>query len=441
MQTGEPRSRKRSTERCEVLVIGGGPAGSTVAALLAERGRDVVVIEKDRHPRFHIGESLLPLNLPLFERLGVRESIERIAMLKYGVEFVSPDHKKAVRFDFDRAWNKTFPYAYQVRRSEFDHLLLKNAAAKGARIFEGTRITKVRFLPDGGAEIDATDDQELARSWTVDFVIDASGRDAFLASQLGMKQRNRKHGSAAIFAHFTGARRLPGKAEGNISIFWFADGWFWFIPLKDGATSVGAVCPPEYFKGRNGDLTAFFMSTIAKCPEIAERLNEAELSGPVVATGNYSYRAARMTGRNFVLVGDAFAFIDPVFSTGVYLAMTMAFFAADAVCHCLDKPQEAARALCRYEKQSQRGIKAFSWYIYRIRMPAFRNLVMSPRNIFRIDEAVLSLLAGDVFGGSSIGARLAVFKSIYYVTSLFHLVFRLYTWRERRRSAALETAI
>ena len=431
METPEPPSRKRSIDRCEVLVVGGGPAGSTVAALLAERGRHVVVVEKDRHPRFHIGESLLPLNLPLFERLGVREPIERMAMLKYGVEFVSPYHKTAVRFDFDRAWNKALPYSYQVRRSEFDHLLLKNAAAKGARIFEGTRIIKVRFLSGVGAEIEAIDDEGQTRSWAVDFVIDASGRDTFLASQLEMKQRNRKHGSAAIFAHFTGARRLPGKAEGNISIFWFDDGWFWFIPLKDGATSVGAVCPPEYFKARNSDLTGFFIKTIAKCPEIAERLEGAQLSTPVIATGNYSYTAERMTGRNFVLVGDAFAFVDPVFSTGVYLAMTTAFFAADAVCQCLDKPQEAARALRRYEKKAQRGLKAFSWYIYRIRTPAFRNLIMSPRNTFRMDEAVLSLLAGDVFGNSPIGARLIAFKVIYYVTRLFHLLFRLDRWRGR----------
>lgn len=402
-------------ERCEVLVIGGGPAGSTMAALLAERGRHVVLVEKDRHPRFHIGESLLPLNLPLFDRLGVRDAIERMAMPKYGVEFVSPYHGKTVSYDFADAWDKGFPYSYQVRRSEFDHLLLKNAGAKGAAVREGVRVTEVAFPAAGGAEITARDDNGEVRRWHADFLVDATGRDTLLANQLGLKERNRRHESAAIFGHFRNARRLPGKAEGNITIVWFDHGWFWFIPLADGTTSIGAVCPPDYFKRRKGDLTTFFMATIALCPEIADRLKAAELVAPATATGNYSYRSRRMSGRSFIMVGDAFAFIDPVFSTGVYLAMTMAFLGADAVDDCLKAPAQAASRLKRYERQARRGLAAFTWYIYRIRMPAFRNLFMSPRNYFRIEEAVLSLLAGDVFGRSPIGARLLAFKLIYYV--------------------------
>ncbi len=405
-------------ERCEVLVIGGGPAGSTMATLLAERGRHVVLVEKDRHPRFHIGESLLPLNLPLFDRLGVRDAIERMAMPKYGVEFVSPYHGKTVSYDFADAWDKGFPYSYQVRRSEFDHLLLKNAGAKGAAVLEGVRVTEVAFPAEGGAEITARDDNGEALRWRADFLVDATGRDTLLANQLGLKERNRRHESAAIFGHFRNARRLPGKVEGNITIVWFDHGWFWFIPLADGTTSIGAVCPPGYFKRRKGDLTEFFMATIALCPVIADRLKEAELVAPATATGNYSYTSRRMSGRSFIMVGDAFAFIDPVFSTGVYLAMTMAFLGADAVEDCLKAPAQAASRLKRYEKQARRGLAAFTWYIYRIRMPAFRNLFMSPRNYFRIEEAVLSLLAGDVFGRSPIGVRLLAFKLIYYVNKV-----------------------
>jgi flavin-dependent dehydrogenase len=414
----EARKAAVTIERCEVLVVGGGPAGSTMAALLAERGRRVVLIEKDRHPRFHIGESLLPLNLPLFDRLGVRDPIERMAMPKYGVEFVSPYHGKTVSYDFANAWDKNFPYSYQVRRSEFDHLLLKNAAAKGAVILEGVRVTEVAFSAPGGAEITARDEAGEVRRWRADFLVDATGRDTLLANQLGLKERNRRHESAAIFGHFRGARRLPGKAEGNISIFWFDHGWFWFIPLADGTTSIGAVCPPGYFKKRKGDLTEFFMATIALCPEIADRLKEAELVAPAIATGNYSYKSRRMSGRSFIMVGDAFAFIDPVFSTGVYLAMTMSFLGADAVDDCLKAPAQAARRLKRYEKEARRGLAAFTWYIYRIRMPAFRNLLMSPRPPWRMAEAVLSLLAGDVFGRSPIGGRLLAFKLMYYLNSL-----------------------
>jgi len=423
-----------------VLVVGGGPAGSTIAALLAARGRRVVLVEKDRHPRFHIGESLLPLNLPLFDRLGVKQEIERIAMLKYGVEFVSPYHKRNVTYDFAHAWDKSFPYSYQVRRADFDHILLKNAAAKGAEVIEECRVGEVEFLREGGAVVTARDGDGGTRRWRADFLVDASGRDTLLAGRLGIKRRNRRHSSAAIFGHFAGAKRLPGKAEGNISIFWFDHGWFWFIPLADGTTSIGAVCPPAYLKSRKTDVADFFMSTIALCPEIADRLKDARLVAPVTATGNYSYSAERMTGRSFIMVGDAFAFIDPVFSTGVYLAMTSAFLGADAVEACLDAPRSAERVLKRYEVEARRGLAAFTWFIYRIPEPAFRNLFMSPRNYFRIEEAVLSLLAGDIFGRSPIGPRLACFKLLYYATSLFHLRSGIRSWRMRRRNAALEAA-
>lgn len=415
---------------CDVLVVGGGPAGATIGALLAERGHHAVVVEKDRHPRFHIGESLLPLNLPLFDRLGVREEIERTSIHKYGVEFVSAYHGKSVTYSFARAWDKRFPYSFQVRRSTFDHLLLKNAAAKGAEVIEGCRVTAIDFPEREGPQIEARDDDGRVRRWSASFVVDASGRDTLLAARMGLKECNRKNGSAAIFGHFTGARRLPGKAEGNISIVWFANGWFWFIPLADGTTSVGAVCPSKFFKTRTTDLTGFFMSIIASCPEIADRLKDAQLVGPVTATGNYSYGTTRTSGRNFVLVGDACAFIDPVFSTGVYLAMMTASMGADAVETCLRKPQQSRRALKRYDAATRRALGAFTWFIYRIREPAMRNLFMSPRNIFRIEEAVLSLLAGDVFSGSSIRARLLIFKAIYYVTKLSHLRHRIPVWRK-----------
>src|SRR5215469_4629177 len=422
---------------CDVLVVGAGPAGSTIAALLAERGRDVVLVEKDEHPRFHIGESLLPLNLPLFERLGIKDRVEKIGMFKYGVEFVSPYHKRSATFDFANAWDKRFPYSYQVRRSEFDYLLFKNAVARGAKVFERCRVTDVDFPASGGALVHARDADGKVRLWRTRFLVDASGRDTFVASKLRIRHRSRKHNSAAMYGHFVGARRLPGKAEGNITIFWFDYGWFWFIPLADGTTSVGAVCRPQYIKNRKGDLTEFFMKTIALCPEIADRLKQAELIAPAIATGNYSYKSRRMSGRSFIMVGDAFAFIDPVFSTGVYLAMTMAFLGADAVDDCLKAPVHAPRRLARYEREARRGLAAFTWYIYRIRMPAFRNLFMSPRNYFRIEEAVLSLLAGDVFGRSPIGARLLAFKLIYYVNrALVSLSGLAHSMRRRAARAA-----
>jgi flavin-dependent dehydrogenase len=419
---------------CDVLVVGGGPAGSTIAALLAERGRRVVLVEKDKHPRFHIGESLLPLNLPLLERLGVKDEIDGIGMLKYGAEFISPFHDKTVTFDFADAWDKRFPYSYQVRRSEFDHVLLKNAVRKGATLIEECKVTEVDFLPGGGALARGQDSEGQRHAWRSKFLVDASGRDTLLANRFGIKRRNRKHNSAAIFGHFVNAQRLPGKAEGNISIFWFDHGWFWFIPLHDGTTSVGAVCWPYYMKTRKTDPTSFLMETIALCPAVTERLKNASLTAPVTATGNYSYRAERMSGNGYIMLGDAFAFIDPVFSTGVYLAMNSAFRGADTVEICLDQPRKAARALQQFDAEIRQGIDTFSWYIYRVTTPTLRELFMGPRNVLRVQEAVLSLLAGDVFRHSPIRSRLRIFKAIYYCKSLLHLKKSFIAWRRRKRA-------
>ncbi len=405
----------------DVLVAGGGPAGATIAALLAERGHRVILVEKDHHPRFHIGESLLPHNLPLLDRLGVRAEVEKTSMPKHGIEFVSPFHGKSVRYHFANALDKRFPYSFQVRRSTFDHILLKNAAAKGAAVVEGCRVTAVDFPENSHPRITARHEDGQTQEWTAGFVVDASGRDTLLAAQLGVKERNPRNSSAAIFGHFTNARRLPGKAEGNITIVWFDHGWFWFIPLSDGTTSVGAVCPPEFFKNRDTDLPGFFSNIIASCPEIADRLKDAQLCGEVTATGNYSYGAKRASGRNFIMVGDACAFIDPVFSTGVYLAMTTAFAGADAVDACLRAPARSKRVLRRYDAATRKGLGSFTWFIYRIREPAMRNLFMSPRNWFRMEEAVLSLLAGGIFDGWSIRWRLYLFRAIYYITKFAHL--------------------
>jgi flavin-dependent dehydrogenase len=405
-------------EACDVLVVGGGPGGSTVAARLGDLGVDAVLLEKDRHPRFHIGESLLPLNVPLFEKLGITDEIEKIGMPKWGVDFVSPVHEKMVTFEFRDAWDKSLPYSFQVKRSEFDHTLLRNASAKGARVFEGWRVTEIDLEYSDGVKIIAKSDTGQERRWRARFLVDASGRDTLVASKLGLKERNRRHASGAVYGHFKDARRQEGRAEGNITIFWFDHGWIWFIPLADGTTSVGAVCPPDYLKARKTDLTSFFHETIARAPKLAEWLSGATLIGPATGTGNYSYRARSMTGRNYLLVGDAYAFIDPVFSTGVYLAMNGAFRAADTVATVIRQPAGAGRALARFEAEVAQGLDRFSWFIYRMNRPALRDLFMNPRNYFRLQEAMLSLLSGDVFRPTPVHRRLALFKALYYAKAV-----------------------
>jgi flavin-dependent dehydrogenase len=264
-------------------------------------------------------------------------------------------------------------------------------------------------------------------------VIDASGRDTLLANQFRSKSRNERHNSAALFGHFTGARRLPGRQEGNISIFWFRHGWFWFIPLADGTTSVGAVCWPQYLKTRDKPLREFFADTIAMCPALAERLATATLvDDRVHATGNYAYSSDHCAGDRYLMIGDAFAFIDPVFSSGVYLAMSNAFAAADTAAVMLDQPLASAAARRRFERHMRHGPQEFSWFIYRMTNPAMRDLFMHPRNVLRAKEAVLALLAGDIYGGSPIRASLTFFKAIYYLTSAVGLKRTWAAWRARR---------
>jgi flavin-dependent dehydrogenase len=313
-------------------------------------------------------------------------------------------------------------------------MLLRNCAAKGARVFEGVRVTSVELGNLARGEdtvVNLRLEDGRTQVWRTRFLVDASGRDTFLAERLGIKRKVRNHASAAIYGHFRNARRNSGSAEGNIIIVWFAHGWFWFIP-RDGTTSVGAVVRPAQ-KSRTIDPTSFLMQTIALCPEIAARLAGAQLTGPATATGNYSYQCARMTGRGYLMVGDAWAFVDPVFSSGVYLAMNSAALGADVVDGVLKDPARAPRLYREFEQTVRRGVKAFSWLIYRMPSPIIRQLFLAPRNPFGVQTAIVSLLAGDVFRWGPVGPRLYLFRMLYYLNALMALPTALRAWRNRRR--------
>ena len=325
-------------ETCDVLVIGGGPAGSTVAALLGGQGRSVVLVEKAQHPRCHIGVSLLRANVGLFERLGVRDQVEKIGMPKFGIEFISPDRDYRTYLEFAEAWNKEMPYAWQVRRSDLDALLFRHAA------------TLVLVHPAGR----------------------------------------------------------------------------WHDQHR-------AVCWPCYLKSRDKPLKEFFFDTIALCPSLAARLQQATLVDDAVhATGNYSYIARHCSGERYLVLGDAYTFIDPMFSTGVYLAMNSAFTGAEVVTTCLDQPAEAAKARATFERTMRKGPSVYSWSIFRVTNPTIRDMFMHPKNMFRVKEALMSMLAGDIFGKTPIWGALRMFKAIYYAISLGNFRRSFAGWKRHR---------
>ena len=424
---------------CDVLVVGGGPAGSTISALLAEQGWDVHVLEKDSHPRFHIGESLLPQSIPMLRRLGVLADVEKIGLIKYGAELVSHRFGRSQMFYFAKAFDESQPYAFEVKRAEFDAILANNAVAKGARFFEAVRAQRVEFRPGQTSLIYTEDREGRARTWEARFVVDASGRDTFLSGQLGGKHRSKKHGSAAIFGHFEGVTRLPGRDEGNITAGWLDDGWCWLIPFKDGTMSVGVVCHPDYIKSRNVSLDQFLLDTLRQSPPIAKRMEQARPLTPTYAAANFSYRRDTMSGEGYLMVGDAFAFIDPVFSSGVHLALNSGTLGAGVVDAYLRGSRDHVVRRKQFERLVRKGIDTFSWFIHRFNQPAFQALFVSSRRPPKIERAVLSLLAGDVFAQSKARLPLFLFKVVYYAVFVLN-------WREnwavaRRRKQGTRTIV
>src|SRR6202044_1458705 len=299
-----------TTEQCDVVVIGGGPAGSTAAALLARRAHRVIALEKAHHPRFHIGESLLPMNLPLFERLGVLDKVRDLGVFKPGADFEADNERGYNTYAFKRAIGKSPPHAYQVWRQDFDKMLFDHAHATGADAREGHEVVAVEQVDSRRSDVEVRTDDGQSYRITAQYVVDATGRDTFLSSKKRLRRKNGEHQSAAIFGHFRGAGCRPGEDAGNISIYRFEHGWMWMIPLPDGVMSIGAVCRPAYLKQRKGKSVDFLLETLRLNEGVRKRIEQAELiDDEVRVTGNYSYDSTRMGGRGWVMVGDAFAFL------------------------------------------------------------------------------------------------------------------------------------
>ncbi|WP_049623871.1 NAD(P)/FAD-dependent oxidoreductase [Frateuria defendens] len=419
--TERERERERDgvVESCDVAVIGGGPAGSTAAALLARRGHRVIALEKARHPRFHIGESLLPMNLPVFERLGVLEKVRALGVYKPGADFEADNERGYNTYAFARALGDSPPHAYQVWRQDFDKMLYDHARESGAEAREGHEVVRVEQRHARETRLDVRTDDGREYAVQARYVVDASGRDAFLACRRKLRRKNAEHQSAAIFGHFRGAQARPGEDAGNISIYSFAHGWMWMIPLPGGVMSVGAVCRPDYLKQRKGRTVDFLLETLEGNPALWRRLRQAELiDGEVRVTGNYSYDSSRMGGPGWVLVGDAFAFLDPVFSSGVYLAMSGAERAAEVVDQALREPRREAALLRRLEKRQRTGMARFAFFIYRFNGPVMQWMFRHPRNTWQLEQGVISMLAGDLFDTPRVLWRLRLFKLVYALSGL-----------------------
>ena len=419
------------TTTYDVAVIGGGPGGSSVATHLARTGLRVGLFEREVFPRFHVGESLMPAVMVMLERLGVRERVETTGFqIKYGAQFLQQETGLETTFYFQpgRAWPV---YSYQVPRAEFDTLLLDNARQSGVSVHQPAPVASVDFDTTGATLV--VEEGGARRTVRARFVVDASGRDGFLATRLGRRQRIPNLGKVALFGHFKGAERLSGKEEGNIRVYLFDDGWFWWIPLAGDVTSVGAVLHAKTMKAWEGSPEACFAEMIRRCTGVAEGLKHAQLITPVHRAANFAYKTRPIVGDRFLMIGDAVAFVDPIFSGGVYIAMRTAELAAESITEAFARDRFTARYFSRYERRVWSGLKPFFKFIHKYYEPGFIELFMKPKNVLGSVDSVLNVLSGGSF-------LKMTWRTRFGLLFLFNAA-RMNTWRRKRAGKPIESKL
>lgn len=415
--------------KCEVVVIGGGPAGAAAAARLASRGHSVVVLEGERFPRFHIGESLLPLGDKVFRELGVAEKVKRAGFVqKFGAQLLTSDGGHRVLFDFRQGSHVTPPWSFQVHRAEFDQLLLDHAVESGAQLVIG-RATAVRLASDR-VEVHYRGAGGDAGSVQAQVVVDASGRTGVVAKHQGVRIVDPELQKAAIYAHYRGVPVDAGDRAGDTRIVSLPKlGWFWFIPLKDGVMSVGAVLDMrDYQTRKKGDPAAIFAESMAAAPAAARLLATAERCSEFAVESGFSYRARQYCGDRWFLAGDAGSFLDPVFSTGVLMALRSGLEAADAAIagYLSGRGSGAANAARRrYDRVLQRRY----WFVRRFVTGFYdantRDMFFSPRPALGVTRAVTTVLAGGFDLSLLDRWRVGLFFLLGRLQSRFNLVPRV----------------
>jgi flavin-dependent dehydrogenase len=416
----------------DVLVVGGGPAGSTTAAFLGRGGLSVALVERDPFPRFHIGESLLPANLPLLERLGVLDRVvDHGFLVKYGAAFHDQESGEEHTFYFRQG--KPWPhYSFEVQRTEFDQMLLDHAARQPrVTLLQPATVEHVEF--DAAGVVARLAQDQGREEIRARFLVDATGRSAFLASRYGRRRPVPGLGKVAIFAHFRGARRWTGRDEGNIRIYIFEDGWFWWIPFAGDVTSVGCVLHARTVQGREGPASELFHTMIQRCQRVRDGLQTAERITPVHTAANFSYIVEPTVGDRFLTVGDAAAFVDPIFSAGVFVAMQSAELAASAILEAFRLNRFEAARFAGFERTVRKGLEPFFRFIRLYYDPTFLELFLNPRKAGGMLDAVISVLAGGTFLSMPLRTRVSL--------GLFFTVVRLTRWRRRRQGRPVESRL
>lgn len=380
----------------EVAVLGGGPAGSAAAIALARRGRSVILLEKDPFPRFHIGESLLSTANDCFAALGLEADLaEQRFPEKWGARLLTHDGRAGRPVDFSASSEIRLPRTYQVCRERFDALLLEHARRSGVEVRQGERVTSVELAVDH-VEVRTASGIRL-RS---EAVVDASGRAGLLARQLELRREEPRLANVAIYAHYSGVPRpepIRGRGDGDIRIVARKDaGWFWLIPIDERLMSVGVVLPKAlYLRLERGDPEQMLQRLIADTPVVSQLLAEARREWPVRVERDFSYEASSYAGDRWLLVGDAGSFLDPVFSTGVSIAMESGLEAAEALDRALARGDLSRSSFREFDKQQRRRFEVYQRFVLAFYTPEFRDLFFQPGPPPILFRAVVTVLAGQ----------------------------------------------